>query len=94
MYPCVSPRRCMCNVSTWHAQGPSQWVPMFSQAIPFPQSSHYANIRHCTCSLWVSVSVLLYPLMSQHGFHIDIIRTVNSEPCNGTLNKHHNVWQH
>ena len=27
----------MCNVSTGHAQGPSQWVPVFSQAIPFPQ---------------------------------------------------------
>ena len=27
----------MCNVSTGHAQGPSQWAPVFSQAIPFPQ---------------------------------------------------------
>ena len=47
---CISPKRCRCNVSTGHAQGPSQWVPVFSQAIPFPQSSHHANIRWCTCS--------------------------------------------
>ena len=24
MYPCISPKRYMCNVSTGHAQGPSQ----------------------------------------------------------------------
>ena len=51
MYPFVSPKRCMCNVSTGHAKGPSQLAPVFSQAITFPQSSHYANIKQCTCSI-------------------------------------------
>ena len=47
MYPCISPKRCMCNMSTGHAQGPSQWVPVFSQVIPFPLL-HYPDVYQ-TC---------------------------------------------
>ena len=60
MYPCVSPKRCMCNVSTGHAQGPSQWAPVFSQAITFPQSSQYANIRAVHMQHLVSIQLPVF----------------------------------
>ena len=93
MYPCVSPKRCMCNVSTGHAQGLSQWAPVFSQAIHLPTilslcQYKAVHIQHLV-SLQLAVSyhlrIILYThLIYQHGFHI-VKELMNSEPCNRTL---------
>ena len=89
MYPCVPPKRCMCNMSTGHAQGLSQWAPVFSQAITLPTILSICQYKAVHMQHLVSQSVDQYhrfilDILYRHGFHI-VMELMNSEPCNRTL---------